>query len=89
MALALKITAKCGSARAGEIHTSRGIIETPAFMPVGTQGTVKAMTIPELEEMQIRGAMEPPGRCLAPIRTHLGRPMEVALARVTQRSRSA
>ena len=30
-------------ARLGKIHTSRGIIETPAFMPVGTQGTVKGI----------------------------------------------
>ena len=51
MALALRITAKCGNARAGEIHTSRGTIETPAFMPVGTQGTVKAMTPEELCEI--------------------------------------
>jgi queuine tRNA-ribosyltransferase len=32
-----------GGARLGEIATSRGIIRTPAFMPVGTAGTVKAM----------------------------------------------
>tara|TARA_Y100000768_G_scaffold257517_1_gene195803 strand:- start:11373 stop:12488 length:1116 start_codon:yes stop_codon:yes gene_type:complete len=30
-------------ARLGKIHTSRGIINTPAFMPVGTQGTVKGI----------------------------------------------
>ena len=29
-----------GKARLGKIITSRGIIDTPAFMPVGTQGTV-------------------------------------------------
>lgn len=33
-------------ARRGRIHTARGIIETPAFMPVGTLGTVKGM-LPE------------------------------------------
>jgi queuine tRNA-ribosyltransferase len=32
-----------GLARLGEIHTPRGIIRTPAFMPVGTVGTVKAL----------------------------------------------
>lgn len=32
------------SARAGVIETDRGIIETPIFMPVGTQGTVKGVT---------------------------------------------
>ena len=30
-------------ARLGKIKTSRGIIDTPAFMPVGTQGTVKGV----------------------------------------------
>jgi queuine tRNA-ribosyltransferase len=33
----------CGAARAGCIETPRGSIRTPAFMPVGTYGTVKAM----------------------------------------------
>ncbi|MBI4083174.1 MAG: tRNA guanosine(34) transglycosylase Tgt [Candidatus Lambdaproteobacteria bacterium] len=37
------------SARAGVMHTPRGAIRTPAFMPVGTQATVKAMTPAELE----------------------------------------
>src|SRR5580704_18039795 len=31
-------------ARTGELHTAHGIILTPAFMPVGTAATVKAMT---------------------------------------------
>src|SRR6185295_14574504 len=35
-------------ARAGEIHTSRGIIETPIFMPVGTAASVKAVHQKEL-----------------------------------------
>jgi len=30
-------------ARLGRVHTTRGTIETPAFMPVGTQGSVKAL----------------------------------------------
>ncbi|MDO5690582.1 MAG: tRNA guanosine(34) transglycosylase Tgt [Tissierellia bacterium] len=38
-------------ARAGRIHTPRGIIDTPVFMPVGTRATVKTMTNRELEEM--------------------------------------
>ena len=33
-----------GAARAGVISTAHGEIATPAFMPVGTTGTVKAMT---------------------------------------------
>ncbi len=32
-----------GRARVGKIYTSRGIIDTPTFMPVGTQGTVKGI----------------------------------------------
>ncbi len=38
-----------GDARRGRLHFGRGTIETPAFMPVGTYGTVKAMTPEELE----------------------------------------
>jgi len=37
-------------ARAGRITTAHGVIDTPAFMPVGTQGTVKALTQQMLEE---------------------------------------
>jgi queuine tRNA-ribosyltransferase len=37
------VTATDGAARAGEIRMPRGVIRTPAFMPVGTAGTVKAM----------------------------------------------
>lgn len=40
------ITARDGKARTGVITTTRGEIRTPAFMPVGTAGTVKAM-LPE------------------------------------------
>jgi queuine tRNA-ribosyltransferase len=38
-----KISHRDGTARTGAVHTPRGIIRTPAFMPVGTAGTVKAM----------------------------------------------
>lgn len=41
-----RITARDGKARTGAIRTTRGEIRTPAFMPVGTAGTVKAM-LPE------------------------------------------
>ena len=33
-----------GAARRGEIATPHGRVQTPAFMPVGTQATVKALT---------------------------------------------
>ncbi len=42
-AFAFTLKARDGGARLGEITTSRGIIRTPAFMPVGTAATVKAM----------------------------------------------
>jgi queuine tRNA-ribosyltransferase len=41
-------------ARAGRIFTSHGEIETPVFMPVGTQGAVKAMTHEMLETLDAR-----------------------------------
>jgi queuine tRNA-ribosyltransferase len=43
-----EILATDGAARTGHLVTAHGSIETPAFMPVGTYGTVKAMTPEEL-----------------------------------------
>jgi len=40
-----------GGARHGVVTTDHGAFETPAFMPVGTQGTVKAMTPKDLSEI--------------------------------------
>src|SRR3990172_5590799 len=40
-----------GAARRGRLSFERGMVETPAFMPVGTYGTVKAMTPEELREL--------------------------------------
>ncbi|HOM44006.1 MAG TPA: tRNA-guanine transglycosylase, partial [Bacillota bacterium] len=37
-------------ARLGKLHTPHGVIDTPVFMPVGTQATVKAMSPLELKE---------------------------------------
>ena len=37
-------------ARSGLIETSKGTIKTPAFMPVGTQATVKACTIDDIKK---------------------------------------
>jgi len=39
------------NARRGQLQFSRGTVETPAFMPVGTYGTVKAMTPEELKDI--------------------------------------
>ena len=43
---------KNSGARRGVIHTPHGEIQTPVFMPVGTQATVKAMTPEELKELE-------------------------------------
>jgi queuine tRNA-ribosyltransferase len=38
-------------ARAGKLHTPHGTFDTPMFMPVGTQGTVKTLSPEELKAM--------------------------------------
>ncbi|MCX6332543.1 MAG: tRNA guanosine(34) transglycosylase Tgt [Bacteroidetes bacterium] len=46
----LQTQSKIGSARAGKITTDHGVIETPIFMPVGTVGSVKAVTQQQLKK---------------------------------------
>jgi queuine tRNA-ribosyltransferase len=43
-----EVRGTCGAARYGLLETARGVVRTPAFMPVGTYGTVKAMTPEEV-----------------------------------------
>jgi queuine tRNA-ribosyltransferase len=43
-AFSFRLLARDGAARRGEIATPHGRVQTPAFMPVGTQGTVKGLT---------------------------------------------
>jgi queuine tRNA-ribosyltransferase len=45
------LIASDGGARRGQLHLAHGTVQTPAFMPVGTYGTVKAMTPVELTEI--------------------------------------
>ncbi len=45
------IIKKDGNARLGQITTKRGVINTPAFMPVGTYATVKSMTPDEMKDL--------------------------------------
>ncbi len=45
------IHAQDGAARAGELHTAHGIVNTPIFMPVGTVGSVKSIAPDDLEAM--------------------------------------
>src|SRR5690606_22675325 len=40
-----------GLARRGRLRTRHGMVETPVFMPVGTQGTVKGVTPEQLSEV--------------------------------------
>jgi len=49
-----RIRARCGRARAAVLETAHGPVETPAFLPVATQGTVKALGPVELEETGTR-----------------------------------
>ena len=49
MAVKYKLISQHNKARAGVISTPHGDIETPVFMPVGTQSTVKAMTYDQVE----------------------------------------
>ena len=48
-ALGWDVLAREGEARAGLLRTRRGAVETPVFMPVGTQGSVKGVRFEELE----------------------------------------
>jgi queuine tRNA-ribosyltransferase len=49
--LSFELVGREGAARRGRMSLARGVVETPAFMPVGTYGTVKAMTPEELREI--------------------------------------
>jgi queuine tRNA-ribosyltransferase len=50
--ISFQLLAQDGKARRGRLTTPHGAIETPVFMPVGTQGTVKAVSPRELEELR-------------------------------------
>src|SRR5437762_1730399 len=50
-AFSFRVTHTDGRARRGQIATPHGEIETPAFMPVGTQGAVKGITHRDLESL--------------------------------------
>lgn len=44
MSIRFELLATDGAARRGRLHTTHGLVETPVFMPVGTQATVKGLT---------------------------------------------
>jgi queuine tRNA-ribosyltransferase len=49
--VSFELLAEEGGARRGRLLTAHGVIDTPAFMPVGTQATVKALTPDEVREL--------------------------------------
>jgi queuine tRNA-ribosyltransferase len=51
MAVTFDLLTTHGLARRGRLHTPHGVVETPAFMPVGTQATVKGLTPVQLDEV--------------------------------------
>jgi queuine tRNA-ribosyltransferase len=51
MSLDFELLGQDGEARRGRLLLAHGAVDTPAFMPVGTYGTVKAMTPRELQEL--------------------------------------
>lgn len=59
MAFHFKLLAKdpLSQARLGKIETSHGSLTTPAFLPVGTQGTVKSLTPEELVDMGVEAIL--------------------------------
>jgi queuine tRNA-ribosyltransferase len=46
-----EVLARDGDARRGRLHLAHGLVDTPAFMPVGTYGAVKAMSPAALEQV--------------------------------------
>ena len=54
-----ELIAKAGRARRGRLTLERGVVETPAFMPVGTAGTVKAMMHESMQTTQPRHPLGP------------------------------
>ena len=55
---AFKLLNKDNYAREGVIETHRGNIRTPAFMPVGTQATVKACTINDIKKFTTKSTIK-------------------------------
>jgi queuine tRNA-ribosyltransferase len=49
--MSFELLAEEGGARRGRLHTAHGTIDTPAFMPVGTQATVKALSPDEVRAL--------------------------------------
>ena len=57
MSFRFQLVATDGRARSGRVTTAHGVVETPVFMPVGTQGAVKALTQQHLAEAGARAIL--------------------------------
>src|SRR5436305_8842036 len=54
MAIQFQVLHTDGQARAGRLSTPHGVVETPVFMAVGTQATVKGLTPAQLREAGVQ-----------------------------------
>lgn len=52
--LEYEVLAECGKARVGKLTLPHVTLETPIFMPVGTQGTIKGLTSKQLEDLDCK-----------------------------------
>ena len=73
------LLARDGAARRGEMRTPHGVVQTPAFMPVGTQGAVKGVTHRDLDDLG-EGASAPRSSSATPTISYL-RPGDALIAR--------
>ena len=53
MALDFTVDARCGTARTGTVSSARGTFRTPCFMPVGTRGSVRALSSADLDALGV------------------------------------
>jgi queuine tRNA-ribosyltransferase len=53
----LELLARSGSARRGRLLTPHGVVETPAFFPVGTHGAVRGLTPSDLRALGVQGVL--------------------------------
>ena len=63
--MSFEIAATDGAARAGVLHTAHGEIRTPAFMPVGTKGTVKSLDPESSARSARRSSSATPTTCIS------------------------
>src|SRR5262245_55759103 len=54
MAIRFELLHRDGDARRGRLHTPHGVVETPVFMAVGTQATVKGLTPDQLHAIGVQ-----------------------------------